>query len=150
MEELKIGVSNQEYEDYSIENEINKDTVRNSVIRQADKMEYPMVCINCAVHNKINRFALDGLKCLIVSCSKKDTDERIVDDNGESDIVPVYINTSTGVLEVGRASLIKLSKYLCDFVKNCISDKVKVYYMESPDKKELMSRSDKSRIILDL
>lgn len=142
MEELKIGAGNQEYEDYSIENEITRDTIRNAVIRQSDKIEYPMVCINCAIHSEINRFALDGLRCLLDSC-KKEEDEY-------DDMVPVYMNTREKVLEIGRASFIKLSRYLCDFVRDCINEKVKVYYMESQDSRELMNKSNKCRIILNL
>lgn len=146
MENLDINISNNEYEDYNIENEINKSVIRNSAIKQVDNIEYPMVCINCAIHTSINKFALEGLRCLIDSCN------RVEDDTVGSvnDVVPVYINTKTGVLEVGRASFIKLHRYLGDFVKNCINEKVKVYYMESSEHKELISKSDKSRIILDL
>lgn len=150
MDKLEINLNSSNYEDYSIEKEINKGTVRNTVVRQVDDMEYPAVCINCAKHSNMNRFALEGLRCLIASCSKVEDDSSITDNSDESDIVPVYINTKTGVLEVGRASFIKLSRYLCDFVSNCISDKVKVYYMESRESTEPMNKADKYRVILDL
>lgn len=128
------------YENFDIKSEIQRDTVRSAVVRQIDQIEYPMVCINCAKHKRINKFALDGLRCLLESC-------QIDDINDE---VPVYINTESCVLEVGRASYIKLYRYLDNFVKTCISPEIKVYRFTSQSEKERIDKSDPTKVILNL
>ena len=128
------------YENFDIKSEIQRDTVRSVVVRQIDQIEYPMVCINCAKHKRINKFALDGLRCLLESC-------QIDDINDE---VPVYINTESCVLEVGRASYNKLYRYLDNFVKTCISPEIKVYRFTSQSEKERIDKSDPTKVILNL
>lgn len=128
------------YEKFDIKSEIQRDTVRSVVVRQIDQIEYPMVCINCAKHKRINKFALDGLRCLLESC-------QIDDINDE---VPVYINTESCVLEVGRASYNKLYRYLDNFVKTCISPEIKVYRFTSQSEKERIDKSDPTKVILNL
>lgn len=128
------------YENFDIKSEIQRDTIRSVVVRQIDQIEYPMVCINCAKHKRINKFALDGLRCLLESC-------QIDDINDE---VPVYINTESCVLEVGRASYNKLYRYLDNFVKTCISPEIKVYRFTSQSEKERIDKSDPTKVILNL
>ena len=128
------------YENFDIKSEIQRDTVRSVVVRQIDQIEYPMVCINCAKHKRINKFALDGLRCLLESCQIDDI----------KDEVPVYINTDSCVLEVGRASYNKLYRYLDNFVKTCISPEIKVYRFTSQSEKERIDKSDPTKVILNL
>lgn len=137
--EIKID-NNIVYEDFNISNEITKETVRNVIVRQSDDIEYPMICINCAVHNQINQFALDGLKCILDSCKN----------DNENDSIPVYLNTKDSLLEIGRASYNKLYRYLDNFVKTCINDKVRVYKFNSQSDKERIDRTDPTKVILNL
>lgn len=141
VEEIEaVGEEQSNYENFDIKSEIQRDTVRSVVVRQIDQIEYPMVCINCAKHKRINKFALDGLRCLLESC-------QIDDINDE---VPVYINTESCVLEVGRASYNKLYRYLDNFVKTCISPEIKVYRFTSQSEKERIDKSDPTKVILNL
>ena len=141
VEEIEaVGEEQYNYENFDIKSEIQRDTVRSVVVRQIDQIEYPMVCINCAKHKRINKFALDGLRCLLESC-------QIDDINDE---VPVYINTESCVLEVGRASYNKLYRYLDNFVKTCISPEIKVYRFTSQSEKERIDKSDPTKVILNL
>lgn len=141
VEEIEaVGEEQSNYENFDIKSEIQRDIVRSVVVRQIDQIEYPMVCINCAKHKRINKFALDGLRCLLESC-------QIDDINDE---VPVYINTESCVLEVGRASYNKLYRYLDNFVKTCISPEIKVYRFTSQSEKERIDKSDPTKVILNL
>ena len=123
VEEIEtIGEEQSSYENFDIKSEIQRDTVRSVVVRQIDQIEYPMVCINCAKHKRINKFALDGLKCLLDSCQ----------------------------VEVGRASYNKLYRYLDNFVKTCINEEVRVYKFSSSTEKERIDKSDPTKVILNL
>lgn len=137
--ELKVDKHNI-YEDFNIAEEITKDTIKNVVIQQSDDIEYPMVCINCSVHNKVNQFALDGLKCILESC--KDYENK--------DELPVYMQTKDSLIELGRGSYNKLYRYLDTFVKTCMNEKVKVYKFNSLYERERIDKSDPTKVVLNL
>ena len=133
--------------DVDIGAEVHKDTVTNVIIKETDTIEYPMVCIRADKVGNIQPFALDGLRALIKGCYYTIEDKE----NGiEDDSINIYIYTKTKILQCGKASYNKLYKYLDRYIKDAMSEKMKVYRFESENEKQRIDKMDAARVRLDI
>ncbi len=133
--------------DVDIEHEVHKETVTNVIIKETDSITYPMVCIRADKVGTIQPFALDGLRALIKSCYYTIEDKE----NGiEDDSINIYIYTKTKILQCGKASYNKIYKYLDNYIKDAMSEKMKVYRFESETEKQRIDKMDAARIKLDI
>ena len=130
-----------------IAKEVSKEVVTTTIIEEVDSVEYPMICIRADKAGNIQPYSIDGLKSVVNTCAltKEELESGMTDDS-----VPIYIYTSTKLLKCGKGSYNKIYKYLYDYVKTAMSDKIKIYYFSSQDEKRKLDKRDFSKMKLDL